>query len=167
MILCCECWTDEFKNPYVQAVCTFPLGFLQLKFFSPFFSSLFSAKFVINHADVSSHKFCSPRVNILDKLVLGSFKLVSSVVRGGQNPVNHRYIHHTIPHVSVEPSQPVSTTSTPRCFKSFPFPSSHKEKICTKHLHVFRWLPGDQEYGSHTSGRGPDIWTRGVYGDRW
>lgn len=86
------------------------------------FLVFFSATFLINHADVSFHKFCALCANILDKLVLGSFRPITNTVRVGQNPVNHLYIHHTIPHISVEPSQPLSTTSSPRCFKSSPSP---------------------------------------------
>lgn len=112
---------------------------------STLFSSLFSAKFVINHADVSFHKFCSPRVNILDKLALGSFKHVTNVVRGGQNPVNHRYIHHTIPHISVEPSQPFSTTFTPRCFKSFSSPAPTRRRFAQN---IFICSTGYQETNS-------------------
>lgn len=70
------------------------------KIFSPVFSSLLSAKFVVNHADVSFHKFCSLRVNILDELVLGSFIHVTKILWGRQNPVNHLYIHHAMFHIS-------------------------------------------------------------------
>lgn len=115
-------------------------------FFYPF--SSFQAIFVINHAKVSFHKSCAPCVNILDKLVLGSFKHITHNVHVGQNPVNHLHIHHTIPHIFVEPSQPFSTTSAPRCFKRFP--SSQKENNRTKHLHMLVWLPGDQQYDRHT-----------------
>lgn len=138
----CELWIDELKNPYVQAVFTFLLGFLQLKSLPPLFSSLFSPKFVINHADVSFHKFCSPRVNILDKLVLGSFKHITKIVCGGQNPVNHLYIHHTIPHISVEPSQPFSTTSTPHCFRRSPSPAPRRRRFA---LNIFMCYTGYQE----------------------
>lgn len=115
----------------------FPLVFPQTKAFSPIFA-FFSAKFLLNHADVSFHKLCAVYMNILDQLVLGSFIHVTNAVRVGQNAVNHLYVHHPIPHISVEPSQPLSTTSSPPCFE-FPFPRSQMEKIWTKHLHMLQF----------------------------
>lgn len=127
----------------------------------PLFSSLFSAKRVINHADVSFHKFFSPRVDILDKLVLGSFNHVTMTGRGGQNPVNH--IYNTSHFSGTQPA--FQHYVHPTLLQEFPFPSSQKEKSCTKHLHMLHRFPGDWQYGSNTCGRGPHIRTREVDGD--
>lgn len=68
----------------------------------------------------------------------------SNIVRGGENPVNPLFIHHTIPHISVEPSQPYSTPSTPRCFKSFPSPAPRRRRFA---LNIICY-PGYQETDS-------------------
>lgn len=132
----------------MQAVFTFLLGFSQQpKSFPTYFLIYPVQNLPLIIADVSFNKFCSPRVNILDKLLLGSFK---HCTWRGEPCKSSLHPSHNTSHFSG--TQPALQHSVhPTLLQEFPFPSSQKKKICTKHLHMLPWLPGDRQYGSQIS----------------
>lgn len=136
--MCCEWWTEEFKNPYVH----FYMAFHNNQNCFPPICLFIQCK--ICHKSLLMSASTNSALHVWTYWI-SSYWDPSNIVRGGQNPVNPLFIHHTIPHISVEPSQPYSTLSTPRCFKSFPSPAPRRRRFA---LNIFICYPGYQETDS-------------------